>query len=321
LDSQLTKDISLQMNEFSNDFMDIEITPSAKSTLYTRDSAKSQLEKKTSSPYETPVSTMKQLLQSDWSVQSFQDPLTMNSTSGIAFHSFPKTQKFMSSQSNAVNGMPLPHLRNSGNSSRPSALSESENASLSFTDETIRYGRRSLAMVIDEVGDDKEMYYNVNNRDSSSDTLVNHSRRSSANSADIEIIPYAPATVPLSMNFNFVGVSVKRQVRISDVQIFATFQRGQYQLKCIKLNKYQPVEFFDLLDANTGLRANRSYSGKRKDDTRNVDLNAEVGVIYTISPTNFHPVFINGWGHWTHLHLTLNLTSILGVRIRTTCQN
>ena len=63
--------------------------------------------------------------------------------------------------------------------------------------------------------------------------------------------------------------------------MYASLQRGQYQLKCIKLNKYQPVELFQLLDADTGLRANRSSTGKKKDDDRNLINNAEVTLLIT----------------------------------------
>ena len=75
--------------------------------------------------------------------------------------------------------------------------------------------------------------------------------------------PTLPAAIPISRNYNYE--SLNRQVRISDVRVYASLQRGQYQLKCIKLNKYQPVELFQLLDPATGVRANRSSAGKNKD--------------------------------------------------------
>ena len=73
-------------------------------------------------------------------------------------------------------------------------------------------------------------------------------------------------------------------MKISDVPVYASIQRGQYQLKCIKLNKYQPVELFQLLDPATGFRANRSSAGKNKDDRRNIGLNADVRQSFTYYP-------------------------------------
>jgi hypothetical protein len=257
----------------------------------------------------TPHSPPNVMLHSDWPIKMFRNEQEYIN-SGYDVNSSLIFQKLMSIQFNAAYGMHLAHLGDPGNSSRLSVLSESENASLSSPDETIRYGGRSSAMVIDELDDDKEMYYNVNNRDTSSDTLVNHSRRSSAESADIEIIPYAPATVPLSMNFNFVGVSVKGQVRISDVPVIASLQRGQFQLKCHRLNKYQPVHLFELLDASTGRRANRSTAGKQKDDNRNLK-------VCHYLPNFSNPVpsrnWISGWGLWSIL--LKNIANFIGIRV------
>jgi hypothetical protein len=144
-------------------------------------------------------------------------------------------------------------------------------------------GRSSSAMVLDESENDKEMYYIAENRDTSYETLVNHSSRSSTGTADIE--PSTPVPIPQSKNFNYVGKSAKGQVCNSDVPVLASLQRGQYQLKCIKLNKYQPVHLFELLDASTGRRANRSSAGKKKDDGRNL----EVSFLYPLSPTHCYP--------------------------------
>jgi hypothetical protein len=98
--------------------------------------------------------------------------------------------------------------------------------------------------------------------------------------------PTIPAAIPISRNYNYVGKSLNGQARISDVRVYASLQRGQYQLKGIKLNKYQPVELFQLLDADTGLRANRSSTGKKKDDDRNLIINpinsAEVSLLYSL---------------------------------------
>jgi hypothetical protein len=146
-------------------------------------------------------------------------------------------------------------------------------------------GGGDVSNVIDESENDM-MYFIFNHRDVSFETLINVSPRSNAGSA-----------IPLSRNFNYVGKSAKRQVRISEVPVLASFQRGQYQLKCIKLNKYQPVECFELLDAGTGLRANRSSSGKSKDDTRNVDLNANVSTSFLyFSNSLLSRTWIDGWG-------------------------
>jgi hypothetical protein len=41
------------------------------------------------------------------------------------------------------------------------------------------------------------------------------------------------------------------------------------------------VKLFQLLDPATGLRANRSAAGKKKDDERNVIINAEVSHLIT----------------------------------------
>jgi hypothetical protein len=49
----------------------------------------------------------------------------------------------------------------------------------------------------------------------------------------------------------------------------------------MKLNKYQPVEEFDLLDA-TGLRANRSFAEKKKDDDINPINSAKVSLLYSL---------------------------------------
>jgi len=97
--------------------------------------------------------------------------------------------------------------------------------------------------------------------------------------------PILPKVIPLSRNFNYVGKNAKGLVQISKVPVYASLQRGQYQLKCIKLNKYQPVKLFQLLDPATGLRANRSAAGKKKEDARdlirNPIKNAEVSHLIT----------------------------------------
>ena len=85
---------------------------------------------------------------------------------------------------------------------------------------------------------------------------------------------------------------------ISSVPVYASFQRGQYQLKCIKLNKYQPVELFELLDAATGKRANRSAAGKAKDDDRNLFRNAQVSPL-TILFTHLLHYYSKGRGDFS----------------------
>jgi hypothetical protein len=131
------------------------------------------------------------------------------------------------------------------------------------------------------------MYYIFNYRDVSFETLINPSPRSNPSSVYVDVILSAPITIALSRNFNYVKIG--KNVSISSGPVYASFQRGQYQLKCIRLNKYQPVECFELLDANTGLRANRSSSGKRKDDGRNLEVN----FIYHLSPTHLHPLLVS----------------------------
>ena len=42
------------------------------------------------------------------------------------------------------------------------------------------------------------------------------------------------------------------------------------------MNTYQPVHQFQVIDAATGLRANRSFAGKAKDNARNLISSAEV---------------------------------------------
>ena len=102
--------------------------------------------------------------------------------------------------------------------------------------------------------------------------------------------PTIPAAIPISRNYNYVGKSPDRQVMKSDVPVYASLPasgecKGQYSLKCIKLNKFQPVELFQLLDPATGLRANRSAAGKKKEDARdlirNPIKNAEVSHLIT----------------------------------------
>ncbi len=166
-------------------------------------------------------------------------------------------------------------------------------------------GGGDVSNIIDESENDM-MYFIFNHRDVSFETLINPSPRSNPSSA-----------IPLSRNFNYVGKSAKRQVRISDVPVYASLQRGQFQLKCIKLNKYQPLECFELLDAGTGLRANRSSSGKSKDDTRNVDLNAKVSN-FLQNDSNPFPSRngINGWGYGPHFFEELLLTFRLNICAR-----
>lgn len=281
---------SILMVDETNSFYIFD-SPETSTFLFQKANASSQIPP-TASLYET--NTTNEMLHSDWSTHMFQNnPKYINS--GNNMNSSTKTQKLMSTQSNAVNGMPLAHLGDPGKS-RQSALSESENASLLSPNETLRYIERSSSMIMDV--SDEEMYYIAENRDVSYATLVNLSPRSSTGSADIE--PQTPTPIPLSRNFNYVGQSVKRQVRISVVPVYASFQRGQYQLKCIKLNKYQPVECFEILDAATGLRANRSSSGKAKDDNRNLNLNAEVGFIYPLYPNHKIQKLDQWLGIWSH---------------------
>ena len=123
----------------------------------------------TKSQYETntPNSPPNVMQHSHWSAEMFQ---TEHIHSGNDVNSLLINQKLMSNQSNAADRMHLAHLGDPGRSSRESVLSE--NASVS--DETIRYGRRSLAMVIDDSDEEMcTMYHKFNHRDISNTTLVN----------------------------------------------------------------------------------------------------------------------------------------------------
>jgi hypothetical protein len=97
-------------------------------------------------------------------------------------------------------------------------------------------------------------------------------------------------------NFNYVTTNENRQVKKSSTPVYAKLWLGVYQLKCQKLNKFMPVESFDLLDPATGKRANRSRAGKEKQDALNSPLSARVSSLvneFDYSPlTLFSKVFL-----------------------------
>lgn len=122
--------------------------------------------------YETILDDLNQGNESDWSIASFQDPLTINSTSGIDFNSFLIIQKPMNGQSNTLKQNSEANLDN------PGEFFDSTDAS-SSGDEPIFVRRGKSTNVIESSDDDKdEMYYVLHYRDISFEsgiTLVNTS--------------------------------------------------------------------------------------------------------------------------------------------------
>jgi hypothetical protein len=164
--------------QLSSNAMDIDV-PSTLERQATNTSsfivsqANTQLPNAPETVNETSKTPQKEMDQSDWSIQMFQDrPEYLNSNDDA--NSFLQIQKPMIDQSNTTNQLSKSHLDNPGDlSGSEFDLSDSDNASQS-SDEPITTRRRTMSMVIDESND--EMYHIFNNRDvsfESNTTLVN----------------------------------------------------------------------------------------------------------------------------------------------------
>lgn len=129
--------------------MDVDDTPSFKSALTTRNSSTT-----TTSSYETSIITMKQALQSDWSIQTAHHPLVNNLNSESDLYSFQIITKPMPSKSYTSKA----HLYD------PGLFSGNEfDFDASQEDEPAITRRQTAANVIESSEDENdEMYYIYN---------------------------------------------------------------------------------------------------------------------------------------------------------------
>jgi hypothetical protein len=148
--------------------MEVDYTPSAKSASSTSQGPQTVI--KTAQSYETPINTMKQALQSDWSVQSSHHPLFIHLNLESDLNSFQIIQKPMNGQANTLESNSEANLDNPGDCFDFNASQE---------DEPGIYRIRKSGNVIESSEEENDdMYYIYNYRDvfnETSTTLVNPS--------------------------------------------------------------------------------------------------------------------------------------------------